>query len=222
MQYNFSATTGMTTMIRGWMYNFDDFFGYYTWNYFSAYLETSVFLDPGLNIIDLESLFNTDLEITAEIIVSGSGAEFIYALNSFNPVDEDIPMGDTLGYLDLKITNHSLLTENITLIITFPTSVDLSIYYTYFWGWNMDGTNQWNGAPQEFYDACIYDYTDNSLTIIFPVGGSSGPLSITMAVSYILASPELIPGFPLLMTLGFLMVSTIALIMIHFKKVKKL
>ena len=69
----------------------------------------------------------------------------------------------------------------------------------------------------------INDYADNSLTINFPVGGSSGPMSIIMAVSYINAGPpELIPEFPLLMTLGFLAVSVIALIMIHFKKVKKL
>jgi len=86
----------------------------------------------------------------------------------------------------------------------------------------MSGNNEWQAAPSDATDMFVYDYADNSLTIIFPIGGSSGPLSIVMAVSYIDAVPEAIPGFPLLMTLGFLAVSVIALIMIHFKKVKKL
>jgi len=87
----------------------------------------------------------------------------------------------------------------------------------------MSGNNEWSAAPPEATDMFVYDYADNSLTIIFPVGGSSGPMSIIMAVSFIyVAPPELIPGFPLLITFGFLTISTAALIMIHFKKVKKL
>jgi hypothetical protein len=87
----------------------------------------------------------------------------------------------------------------------------------------MSGNNEWSAAPSEATDMFVYDYEDNSLTIIFPIGGSSDPMSIIMAVSFIYAGPpELIPGFPLLITLGFLTVSTAALIMIHFKKVKKL
>ncbi len=87
----------------------------------------------------------------------------------------------------------------------------------------MSGNNEWQTVPSSATDMFIYDYADNSLTTIFPIGGSSGPLSIIMAVTYIDAVPvEAIPGFPLLMTLGFLTVSVIALIMIHLKKVKKL
>ncbi|MHA2254352.1 MAG: hypothetical protein ACXAD7_28675, partial [Candidatus Kariarchaeaceae archaeon] len=191
MQYNFSANTGTTTMIRGWMYNYDDYFGYYTWNFFSTYLENSVFLAPGLNLIPLQSLFVSDLSITAEITVSGPGAEFIYALNSLNPVPDDLPLGTALGYLDLKITNYTLLTANMTLIITFPSTVDLSTYYPYFWAWNMDGMNNWNGAPQEFYDAIIYDYTTNSVEFEIPM---EGPIMILVGVSYGTEPPLTEPG----------------------------
>ncbi len=86
----------------------------------------------------------------------------------------------------------------------------------------MSGNNNWEEAPPEATDMFVYDYADNSLTIVFPIEGMTGPFSIIMAVSYISASRELIPGFPLLMILVFLTVSVIALIMIHLRKVKKL
>ena len=194
MQYNFSATTGMTTLIRGWTYNYDEFLGYNVWDYFSAYLETSVNLLTGLNTIPLLNLFGSDLSITAVINVSGPGSKFIYALNSINPVDVDIPLGDTLGYLDLKITNHSLLTENITLIIEFPSYVDLDTYYPYFWGWDMDDdpmVEQWSGAPQELYDAINYNYGANSLDFELPM---EGPLMILVGISYGTEPPPMEPG----------------------------
>ncbi len=181
MQYNFSATTGMTTLIRGWMYNYDEYLGHNVWDYFSAYLETSVNLLTGLNTIPLLNLFGSDLNITVKISVSGPSSKFIYALNSINPVDIDLPLGDALGYLDLKVTNHSLLTENLTLIIEFPSYVDLNTYYPYFWAWNMGGSNNWDGAPQEFYNAIIYNYVANSVEFELPMGG---PLMILVGLSY--------------------------------------
>jgi hypothetical protein len=191
MQYNFSVATGMTTFIGGWMYNYDDYWGTYSWDYFSDYLETSVDLVTGLNTIPLQSLFVLDLSITAEISVSGPGAKFIYALNSINPVDEAIPLGDILGYLDLKITNHSLMTENITLTINFPGYVDLNTYYPYFWAWNMGGMDKWDGAPQEFYDSVIYNYVANSVEFEIPM---SGPVMILVGMSYGTEPPLTAPG----------------------------
>ena len=182
LQYNFSAITGMTTYIGGWMYNYDDYYGYSSWDYFSSYNEMSVDLVPTLNTINLQSLWVSDISVTAEISVSAPGAEFIYALNAINPIGVPLPMGDELCFLDLKITNHSLLTENITLEVTIPSSmVDLSTEYLYFFAWNMEHTHDWNGAPQDFYDAITYNYTANSLTFEIPM---EGPIMLLVGVSY--------------------------------------
>jgi len=181
MQYNFSVITGMTTLIHGWNYQYDDYFGSYSWNFFSLYNETSVALFPTLNTINLQSLWVSDILITAEISVSAPGAEFIYALNAINPVNTPLPMGDELFYLDLKITNHSLLTSNITLDATIPSYVDLNTKFLYFFAWNMDNTHDWNGAPKEFYDSITYSYTTNSLTFEIPM---EGPIMLLVGVSY--------------------------------------
>ena len=181
MQYNFSATTGMTTYIGGWMYNYNDYYGHYSWDYFSDYLETSVDLVPTLNTIPLQSLWVTDISITAEISVSAPGAEFIYALNAINPVNTPLPMGDKLFYLDLKVTDHSLLTANITLDVTIPSYIDLNTKYLYFFAWNIENSHIWTGAPQEFYDLITYDNTTNSLTFEIPM---EGPIMLLVGVSY--------------------------------------
>ena len=181
MYYNFSVSTGMTTLMNGWSYNYNDYFGHNIWNFFSLYNETSVQLFPTLNTINLQSLWVSDISITAEISVSAPGAEFIYALNALNPVNVPLPMGDELLYLDIKITNHSLLTENITLDITIPSYIDLSTEYLYFFAWNMGDSHDWAGAPQVFYDSIAYVYTANSLSFEIPM---SGPIMMLLAISY--------------------------------------
>ncbi len=184
MYYNFSLSTGMTTLLHGWSYRFDYYFGHFDWYFFSFYNETSVPLFPTLNTITLQSLWVLDVLITAEISVSAPGAQFIYALNAINPVNEPIPMGDDLFYLDIKITNHSLLTANISFDITIPSSIDLSTEYLYFFGWykDSDTTNpEWGGVPQEFYDSIVYDYGTNSLTLEIPM---EGPIMMLIAVGY--------------------------------------
>ena len=191
MQYNFSATTGMTIYIGGWMYNYDEYYGHYSWNYFSDYLETSVDLFPTLNTIDLQSLWVSDILITAEISVSAPGVKFIYALNAINPVNVPLPMGDELCYLDLKITDHSLLTANITFDVTIPSYIDLSTKYLYFYAWNMGNSLGWNGAPQEFYDSITYDLTANSLTFEIPM---EGPIMLLVGISYGTEPPVTEPG----------------------------
>ncbi|KKM73333.1 hypothetical protein LCGC14_1411490, partial [marine sediment metagenome] len=191
MQYNFSATTGVTTYIGGWTYNYNEYYGHYSWDYFSDYLETSVDLFPTLNTIDLQSLWILDILITAEISVSAPGAKFIYALNAINPVNVPLPMGDELCYLDLKITDHSLLTANITFDVTIPSYIDLSTKYLYFYAWNMGNSLGWSGAPQEFYDSISYDYTANSLTFEIPM---EGPIMLLVGISYGTEPPVTEPG----------------------------
>ncbi len=216
------STTGRITFMGGWMNmpGGDET----TWNYMSIYPMFNETLHSGTNSISVPN--DAITEITAsriDIITTNTEVELVNAILDYSPINTSITNGTVLYYSDLLITNTTGL-ENLTFYIKFDDSFDLDYYNLTFWAWNMSGNNEWDAAPTSATDMFVYDYEDNSLTIIFPIGGSSGPFSIIMAVSYIYIGPEVaaIPGFPLLMTLGFLTISTVALIMIYFKKVKKL
>ena len=213
--------SGRITFMGGWinMPGGDDT----SWMYMSIYPMFNETLNAGTNSISIPN--DAVSEITSsriDIITNSTGVEIVNAILDYNPINTSITDETVLYYNDLLITNTTGL-ENLTFYIKFDVSFDLDNYNLTFWAWNMSGNNEWDAAPTSATDMFVYDYEDNSLTITFPIGGSSGPISIVMAVSYIyIGPPELIPGFPLLITLGFLTVSTVALIMIHFKKVKKL
>jgi len=215
------TTSGRITFMGGWMNmpGGDDT----TWNYLSIYPMVNETLNAGTNSISVPNDAISEISSSRiDIITSNTGAEIVNAILNYNPINTSITDGTVLYYNDFLITNTTGL-ANLTFYIKFDDTFDLDNYNLTFWAWNMSGNNEWEEAPTEATDMFVYDYVDNSLTIIFPIGGSSGPISIIMAVSYVHAGqPELIPGFPLLLTLGFLIVSTAALIMIHFKKVKKL
>ncbi|MEE9571700.1 MAG: hypothetical protein V3W20_01475, partial [Candidatus Neomarinimicrobiota bacterium] len=215
------TATGRITFMGGWMNmpGGDDT----TWNYMTIYPMFNETLDSGTNHISFPNEAVSEVTVSfIEIIADNTGIEVLNALLAYNPINTSITEGTVLYYNDLLITNATGVT-NLTFYIKFDDSFDLNSYNLTFWAWNMSGNNEWSAAPSEATDMFVYDYEDNSLTIIFPIDGSSGAMSIIMAVSFIYAGPpELIPGFPLLITLGFLTVSTAALIMIHFKKVKKL
>ncbi|MBY8978842.1 MAG: hypothetical protein KGD72_00495 [Candidatus Lokiarchaeota archaeon] len=215
------TTSGRITFMGGWMNmpGGDDT----TWNYLSIYPMINETINVGTNSISVPN--DAVSEITSsriDIITNNTGVELVNAILNYNPINTSITNGTILYYSDLLITNTTGL-ENLTFYIKFDESFDLDNYNLTFWAWNMSGNSEWDAAPPEATEMFVYDYADNSLTIIFPLGGSSGAFSIIMAVSYIyVGPPEAIPGFPLLMTLGFLAVSLVALITIHFKKVKKL
>lgn len=215
------TTSGRITFMGGWMNmpGGDDT----TWNYLSIYPMVNETLNAGTNSISVPNDAISEIASSRiDIITSNTGAEIVNAILNYNPINTSITDGTVLYYNDFLITNTTGL-ANLTFYIKFDDTFDLDNYNLTFWAWNMSGNNEWEEAPTEATDMFVYDYADNSLTIIFPIGGGSGPISIIMAVSYVHAGqPELIPGFPLLMTLGFLTVSTAALIMIHFKKAKKL
>ncbi len=213
-------TSGRISFMGGWMNipGGDDT----TWNYMSIYPMYNETLRSGTSHISFSSDDVSEITVSfIEIITNNTGIEVVNALSAYNPIDTSITDGTVLYYNDLLITNTTGLT-NLTFYIKFDDSFDLDSFNLTFWAWNMSGNNEWSAAPPETTDMFVYDYADNSLTIIFPLSGSSGPFSIIMAVTYISAIPELIPGFPLLMTFGFLTVGVFALIMTHFKKVKKL
>ncbi|MBY9010207.1 MAG: hypothetical protein KGD74_10115 [Candidatus Lokiarchaeota archaeon] len=214
------STTGRITFMGGWM-NFpggDDS----TWGYMTIYPMYNETLHAGTNSISFPNDAVSEItDSNIEVITSNTDVEIVNALLDHNPINTSITNVTVIYYNDLLITNTTGL-ENITFYIKFADTFDLDSYNLTFWAWNMSGNNAWEAAPPEATDMFVYDYADNSLTILFPVGSGSGPISIIMAVSYIYTGPEdAIPGFPLLITLGFLTVSVIALIMIHFKKVKK-
>ncbi|MHA1510041.1 MAG: hypothetical protein ACTSO6_15235, partial [Promethearchaeota archaeon] len=223
-EYNtyLDPTSGRISFMGGWMNmpGGDDT----TWNYMSIYPMLNETLNAGTNSISVPNDVISEIAaLRIDVITSNNGVELVNAILNHNPLNTSITNGTVLYYNDLLITNTTGL-DNITFYIKFDASFDLANYNLTFWAWNMSGNNEWSQAPPEATEMFVYDYEDNSLTIIFPTGGSSGPLSITMAVSFIYtaSSSELIPGFPLLMTLGFLTVGVFALIMIHLKKVKKL
>jgi hypothetical protein len=194
-----------------------------TWNYMSIYLMYNETILSGTNSITVPNDVVSEITTSRiDIITNNTGIEVVNAILSYNPINTSITDATVLYYNDLLISNTTGL-ENVTFYIKFDDSFDLASYNLTFWAWNMSGNNEWSEAPPEATDMFVYDYADNSLTINFPLGGSSGSFSIIMAVSYVYSGlPEMIPGFPLLMTLGFLTVSVVALIMIHFKKAKKL
>ncbi|TET03254.1 MAG: hypothetical protein E3J90_02020 [Promethearchaeota archaeon] len=215
------TTSGRITFMGGWMNmpGGDDT----TWNYLSIYPMVNETLNVGINVISIPNDAISEIDAShIDIITSNTGVEIVNAILAYNPINTSITTGTVLYYNDLLITNTTGL-ANLSFYIKFDDSFDLDSYNLTFWAWNMSGNNEWSVAPPEATDMFVYDYGDNSLTIIFPIGGSSGPISIIMAVSYVNVSPpELIPGFPLLLTLGFLTIGVFALIMIHFKKVKKI
>jgi len=215
-------STGQITFLGGWMNmpGGDDT----TWMYMAIYPMHNETLHSGTNSISVE--INDAISELAvaniDIITNNTGIEVVNAILAYNPTNTSITNGTVIYYNDLLISNTTGL-ENLTFYIKFDESFDLNNYNLTFWAWNMSGNNEWEAAPPEATDMFVYDYTDNSLTIIFPVGGGSGPISIIMAVSYIYTgSEEAIPGFPFLMILGFLSLSAIALIIKQKKKVKKL
>jgi hypothetical protein len=216
------VSTGQITFMGGWMNmpGGDDT----DWMYMSIYPMHNETLHSGTNSISVNSNAVSEIAVNnIEIITNNTNIEVVNALLAYNPINTSITKGTVLYYNDLLISNSTGL-ENLTFYIKFDDSFDLNNYNLTFWAWNMSGNNQWEAAPPEAADMFLYDYDDNSLTISFPVGGSSGAVSIIMAMSYVYTgpvTPGAISGYPLLITLCIFSMSTIGLIMIHLKKKKK-
>ncbi len=217
------VSTGQITFMGGWinMPGGDDT----DWVYMTLYPMHNETLHSGTNSISVNSDAVSEITINnIDVVTNNTGIEIVNALLAHNPTNTSITNGTVLYYNDLLISNSTGL-ENLTFYIKFDDTFDLKNYNLTFWAWNMSGNNQWEAAPPEAADMFTYDYTDNSLTINFPVDGSSGPISIIMAMSYVYIGSDHttsdIPGYPLLLTLGIFSMSTIGLIMIYLKKTKK-
>ncbi|MFX1597007.1 MAG: hypothetical protein ACFFBK_13195, partial [Promethearchaeota archaeon] len=162
LYFHFNGLTGIIDYSGGWLADY----GY--WRYISGYIKNIVMLNSGVNVIPIVSEQITDIVSTFQITTSGPGASYLYAMLSQNPVNESIPIGTPLFYFDQLIINSILIIGNMTMTITFPSSIDLSAGDLHFFAWNISGTSQWEEAPQEFYDSIIYNYVTNSIIVETP------------------------------------------------------
>ena len=197
-----------------------------TWNYMNIYPMYNATLHSGTNEISIPNDAISEIVVSnIEINTNNTGVELVNAILGYNPTNTSITNGTVLYYNDLLITNTTGL-DTLTFYIKFADSFDLDAYNLTFWAWNMSGNNEWEAAPPSATDMFIYDYVDNSLTIIFPIGGGSGSVSITMAVSYISILPDIPPEETILVLLFLIILGSIALIAIALgirqkRKVKK-
>lgn len=214
------TNTGAITFMGGWMNmpGGDNT----TWLHMTLYPMHNETLHSGTNTVSVPNDAVGEIAVSEiELITNNADVEIANAILKNNPINTSINNGTILYYNDLLITNTTGL-DNLTFYIKFDSTFLLINYKLTFWAWNMSGNNAWEAAPQEAVDMFVYDYVDNSLTIIFPISGTTGPLSIIMAVSYISIGSEAIPGYPFLMILGLLSLCAIILVKIQSRKVKKL
>ncbi len=173
LHFYFDGAAGKVHYIGGWNY-----MG--AWVYMSIYPKYIETLSTGLNVFTFQSDLVTDITSTVTVTTSGSGVEYIFAVLSHNPVNESLPIGTPLWYFDQLIINSSLITGNITMTVTFPWSIDLSMVDLHFFAWDMGGTLEWTEPSPEVYDAIIYNYVTNSIIIENP----PIPFPIISAISY--------------------------------------
>jgi len=180
LNFYFDEASGRVTMMYGWI---KQPFGMSEWSYISIYPKFYQALPPGLNLVAM----NTDLDIgmtislNINVAVGGPGAEFIYNFLPFNPTNVTLPVGTELAFFDQLFVNYGLITGNITMTITLPLSIDLSVIAVHFFAFNMSGTETWDEAPPDFYSTIIYNYETNSFTLETPAWG---PLGVISAMSY--------------------------------------
>ncbi|MFX0136919.1 MAG: hypothetical protein ACFFDN_24995 [Candidatus Hodarchaeota archaeon] len=200
MHFYFDGAEGKTLYMRGWNYMMDQ------WIYMSVYPEIARALTNGPNSFTLQSYFTIDTSISIDINTNASGADCIYTVLPYNPIAYPLPKGEELLYLDLKITDTSLIDGNITMTFMLPSTIDLITANIYFWAWNVSGLSQWEEPPPEFVKV-TYNYNTNSITFEYPI---PSPYAMISAISYDMGLPPEIPGYDLyLISLLIIIVSAI-------------
>ncbi|MFX1371937.1 MAG: hypothetical protein ACFFCE_08760 [Promethearchaeota archaeon] len=173
------GTEGMITYMGGWFPVGDP------WFHMSTYIKNNKTLTSGVPYI-LQSDFITDITMTIQATTTSPDVEYVYALLSENPVNISLPEGTPLYYMDQLIVNDDSIVGNITMTLTFPSSINLSLVPLHMYGYNMSGTNEWDEVPSEFSDTVIYNYLTNSILIEMPPWGSDSMISAMSA--------EFLPG----------------------------
>jgi len=156
----FDETTGRLKFLGGENYVMGD------WMYLSVYPEINKNLNTGSNTFVLSDNFNLEPTVTVDIdvTVGGGTSDFIYALLPHNPLDIPLPNGTSLLYMEQKLTDHSVIQGNITMTIQFPSSIQLDENFIYLYAWNLSGSEDWDLAPESFYDHSVtYDLVNNRI-----------------------------------------------------------
>jgi hypothetical protein len=208
LNFYFDEVSGRVTMIYGWASQPGPA---PEWNYMSIYPKYYEFCPSGATAsFTQQNDFSMDITVDVEFDVSvgGPGVEYIYAQLPYNPVNISLPNGTALAYFDQLIINNMLVDGNISMTITLPSSLDLNDIEVFFFAYNMSGTEEWDEAPPEVYNAIIYDYGANSLTLEVPAWG---PMSVISAMSYNLIETEeepIIPGYnPLILVISIIIMA---------------
>jgi len=185
IHFYFDGAEGRTLYMGGWNYMMGQ------WIHMSVYPEIARALTNGSNTFTLQSDFPVDTSISINLNTNATGSDCIYAVLPYNPIAYPLPKGEELLYLDMKITDTSVVDGNITLTFTLPSTIDLDIVDIYFWAWNISGLSQWEEPPPEFVKI-TYNYNTNSITFEYPI---PSPYAIISAISYDLGLPPEIPGY---------------------------
>ncbi|MBA7525464.1 hypothetical protein ES705_17615 [subsurface metagenome] len=168
LNFHFDETSGRVTMMHGWM---KQPVPGEEWHYMSIYPKFYEALTPGSNSFTLSTDFLSRITVSMDVDVSIGVPEaaLIYNYFTMNPVNVSLPNGTAMAYFDQLFAHHSLISGNITMTITLPTSIDLSEMIFFFYAFNMSGTLEWDSPPPEFYiDSVTYNFVTNTITIEMP------------------------------------------------------
>ncbi len=168
LNFYFDETSGRVTMMSGWIKQPTPGSD---WNYMSIYPKFYEALTPGSNPFTLSTDFPSGITVSMDVDVSIGVPEaaLIYNYFTMNPVNVSLPNGTAMAYFDQLFVNHYLISGNITMTITLPTSIDLTEMIFFFYAYNMSGTHEWDSPPPEFYiDSVTYNFVLNTITIEMP------------------------------------------------------
>ena len=184
------------------------------------------------NHLKLNTKLLNNINITANITTTGVDSAFVIGLLPVSPVNETLPYGTPLVFVDWLITNPLTITS-MNMTIKLPASIDLDNLNIQFWTWNDSEAYNWAIPPIDLSQIVKINYTENSITIIVPNDQFVYVQELIMAISYTgkVSPPSegddggggaeepaaAIPGFDLWILFGVIgLVSLIAL----FKKAK--
>jgi hypothetical protein len=205
--FHFDETTGRLEMMYGWIKQPAPG---EEWHHMSIYPKFYEELSAGTtHHIVAQTDFLTGMIVGMDITVDPGipGSALVSNYFPMNPINISIPEGTPLAFFDQLLINWSYITTNITITITFPSSIDIDEIIFYFYAYNMSGTLEWDEAPPEYYDNYVtFNSLTNSITYLMEPEWYSaqrlmqnGSLGFISAIAYktIEEALEEIPGYNL-------------------------
>jgi hypothetical protein len=215
MNFYIDSTSGMLTYLGGWVNQPGS--DPTDWSYTSVYPLKFENLTLGVSNIDYESSFVLSIDFSISFNITSLPFEHYYALFPLNPVYVPLPNGTALCFLDQIISHPSAVSGNITMSITFPSSINLATTEVYLFAWNISGLSTWEMAPPEAYEI---DLGTNSIIVSYiPFSADS----LLFAISYVPAIPSSpgIPGYsPFLLIMGLILTVSLLIRIVNKKKFK--